>query len=99
MYNFNKEDRLLWSEGRYTTREEDRVYLMLGIFGIFMLLNYGEGEENAFRRLYKEIIESASSRVLLLNNDQRRIVLDSLRFDEIEERQITIKNAHAKICK
>ncbi|KAF1957576.1 HET-domain-containing protein, partial [Byssothecium circinans] len=55
LHDFSKEDRLSWSEGRHTTRKEDRAYSMLGIFGIFMLPNYGEGEENAFRRLHKEI--------------------------------------------
>jgi len=98
LHDFSKEDRLSWSEGRYTTRKEDRAYSMLGIFGIFMLPNYGEGEENAFRRLYKEIMESPGG-ILSLDNDQRRILLDSLRFDQIDARQMTIKNAHAKTCK
>ncbi|KAF1957575.1 hypothetical protein CC80DRAFT_411018, partial [Byssothecium circinans] len=44
-------------------------------------------------------MESAGGRVLSLDNDQRRILLDSLRFDQIDARQMTIKNAHAKTCK
>ncbi|KAF1967249.1 HET-domain-containing protein, partial [Bimuria novae-zelandiae CBS 107.79] len=99
LHDFSKEHRLSWSEGRHTTRKEDRAYSMLGIFGIFMVPNYGEGEENALRRLHKEIMESAGGRVLSLDNDQRRILLDSLRFDQIDARQMTIKNAHAKTCK
>lgn len=42
---------------RHTTRKEDKVYSLLGIFGIFLVPNYGEGEEYAFRRFLKEIEE------------------------------------------
>ncbi|KAH8712240.1 hypothetical protein GQ44DRAFT_598742, partial [Phaeosphaeriaceae sp. PMI808] len=34
-----------------------------------------------------------------LDNDQRRILLESLRFDQIDARQMNIKKAHAKTCK
>ncbi|KAH0544912.1 hypothetical protein FGG08_000992 [Glutinoglossum americanum] len=34
-----------------------------------------------------------------LNKEQMRMLLDSLRFDQIDARQMTIKNAHAKTCK
>lgn len=54
---FRIEERLAWTKGRTTTREEDRAYSLLGICGIFMPLIYGEGEANAFRRLRKEIRE------------------------------------------
>ncbi len=53
--NFGIKERLLWAEGRRTTRNEDKAYSLLGIFGIYMPLIYGEGEENAFRRLREEI--------------------------------------------
>ncbi|OCK73384.1 hypothetical protein K432DRAFT_340366, partial [Lepidopterella palustris CBS 459.81] len=36
---------------------------------------------------------------LPLNEEQKRMLLDSLRFDQIDARQMTIKNAHAKTCK
>lgn len=39
-----------WAAGRETTRVEDRVYSLLGIFDINMPLMYGE-KENAFIRL------------------------------------------------
>lgn len=35
----------------------------------------------------------------LLNEQQKKVLLDSLRFDQIDARQMTIKNAHAKTCK
>jgi len=99
LHEFSKDDRLSWSEARHTMRKEDKAYSLLGIFGISMLPNYGEGEENAFRRLHKEITESLGGKVLSLDNNQRRILLDSLRFDQIDARQMTIKNAHTKTCK
>ena len=49
------DERMSWAENRKTTRKEDKAYSLLGIFGIYMPLIYGEGEENAFIRLRKEI--------------------------------------------
>ena len=34
-----------------------------------------------------------------LNDEERRLLLESLRFDQIDSRQMTIKKAHAKTCK
>ncbi|RYN54210.1 hypothetical protein AA0117_g13322 [Alternaria alternata] len=56
---FSVEQRLSWSSERQTTREEDKAYSLLGIFGVFTFLNYGEGETNAFRRLRKAIAEDS----------------------------------------
>ncbi|KAH7396341.1 heterokaryon incompatibility protein-domain-containing protein [Pyrenochaeta sp. MPI-SDFR-AT-0127] len=58
---FNIETRLSWAENRTTKREEDKAYALLGIFDVHMPLIYGEGEENAFRRLREEIDKSAKS--------------------------------------
>ncbi|KAK1755607.1 hypothetical protein QBC47DRAFT_191832 [Echria macrotheca] len=52
---FDVDERFRWAEIRQTTREEDWTYCLLGIFGIFMPLNYGEGKENSVRRLRREI--------------------------------------------
>ena len=54
---FDIEERFKWAETRQTTCEEDWAYCLLGIFGIFMPLIYGEGRANAVRRLKKEIAE------------------------------------------
>ncbi|KAF2265163.1 hypothetical protein CC78DRAFT_462244, partial [Lojkania enalia] len=64
-----------------------------------MPLLYAEGREKALKRLKKEIREHTDSRVLSLNGEQNRMLLNSLRFDQIDARQLTIKNAHAKTCK
>ena len=51
---FGVEERMLWARTRQTKREEDQAYSLLGIFGVYMPLIYGEGA-NAFHRLQKKI--------------------------------------------
>jgi hypothetical protein len=57
---FTVDERLSWMKGRTTTRKEDKVYSLLGMFGIYLLPNYGEGEEYAFKRFYRELEASKS---------------------------------------
>ncbi|RYP19500.1 hypothetical protein DL767_009639 [Monosporascus sp. MG133] len=52
---FGVEERISWSKGRRTKREEDKAYSLLGMLEVSMLPNYGEGEEKAFARLREEI--------------------------------------------
>ncbi|EUC45214.1 hypothetical protein COCMIDRAFT_36994 [Bipolaris oryzae ATCC 44560] len=42
---FTVEERMRWAEERKTTREEDQVYSLLGIFNIHMSILYGEDEK------------------------------------------------------
>jgi hypothetical protein len=56
--HFSIGERMSWAEKRKTKRKEDKAYCLLGIFGIYMPLIYGEGD-NAFIRL-KEEIDKAS---------------------------------------
>ena len=48
--------RMAWASKRETTRVEDHAYCLMGIFGIYMPLLYGEGER-AFIRLQEEIMK------------------------------------------
>ncbi|KAF2844758.1 HET-domain-containing protein [Plenodomus tracheiphilus IPT5] len=52
---FSIGERMSWAERRKTKREEDAAYALLGIFGISMVSNYGEGQKRAFVRLRREI--------------------------------------------
>ena len=52
--NFSFDERVLWARNRGTKREEDLAYSLLGIFDISIPVIYGEGKENAFRRLNRE---------------------------------------------
>jgi NACHT domain/Heterokaryon incompatibility protein (HET) len=53
---FRVDERFLWIERRQTKLEEDKVYSLLGIFDVKILLFYGEGAANAFKRL-REVID------------------------------------------
>ncbi|KAK1244443.1 hypothetical protein MKX07_003242, partial [Trichoderma sp. CBMAI-0711] len=52
---FSIDERFEWAKKRTTTRQEDWAYSLLGVFGVFMPLIYGEGRTNATRRLKAEI--------------------------------------------
>ncbi|KAL5376601.1 hypothetical protein DPSP01_010394 [Paraphaeosphaeria sporulosa] len=56
---FTIAERFSWTDNRQTTREEDAAYCLLGIFGIYMPLIYGEGKEHAIRRLKKVVYEAS----------------------------------------
>jgi ankyrin repeat protein len=47
--------RMSWASKRETTRTEDLAYCLMGLFGIYMPMLYGEGER-AFIRLQEEIM-------------------------------------------
>lgn len=53
--DFSVDERMNWTAKRNTTLKEDKVYCLLGIFGVFLPLIYGEGEEYAALRLKDEI--------------------------------------------
>jgi hypothetical protein len=63
LHRFSIEERLSWIRGRKTKRGEDMAYSLLGIFGVFIPLLYGEGEDNAMYRL-EEAIDEAENRGL-----------------------------------
>jgi hypothetical protein len=62
LQSFTIDERMSWAEYRDTTLEEDKAYCLLGIFGLSMSLIYGEGGENAFRRLQRKIDKSYKGR-------------------------------------
>ncbi|KAI0188088.1 kinesin light chain [Astrocystis sublimbata] len=53
--DFTMAEREAWVRNRQTTIEEDMVYSLLGIFGVHMPPIYGEGRQNAQRRLQEEV--------------------------------------------
>jgi hypothetical protein len=59
---FRVDVRFKWAHNRKTSREEDWAYSLLGIFGIFMPLIYGEGRENAVIRLRRVINEASEAK-------------------------------------
>ncbi|KAK4443458.1 putative vegetative incompatibility protein HET [Podospora aff. communis PSN243] len=77
--NFSFEVRMSWIEKRSTTREEDKAYCLFGIFNVQMPLQYGEGEEAAFRRLREEISKHDRCLAHFLSTNPR---LDKKRIEE-----------------
>jgi hypothetical protein len=65
--HFTVSDRMSWAENRETKRKEDKAYSLMGIFGIYMPLLYGEGRENAFIRLREEIDKRSKGKSLALS--------------------------------
>lgn len=53
---FGIEERISWARDRESTFEEDQAYSLLGICGITMPPNYGEGKKEAFERLREKCI-------------------------------------------
>ena len=67
---FTIDERFSWMEKRKTTIEEDQAYCLFGLFDVYLPLIYGEGKENALRRLRQEIfIRNAVS-----NSDIRKCI-------------------------
>lgn len=77
---FSVDERMSWIKGRDTKREEDVAYSLLGIFHVHMPLIYGEGRDNAFRRLRAEI--SALHRVQPLATPLPRTWIVPFRRDD-----------------
>jgi hypothetical protein len=51
---FSFEERLKWSDGRHTKVKEDKAYILLGLFDIYIPPRYSEGADKAFRRFQVE---------------------------------------------
>jgi len=53
--DFSLEERFAWAAKRQTKRAEDKAYCLFGIFGVQLPVLYGEGPEEAMRRLQREV--------------------------------------------
>ena len=60
---FSITERISWAEKRNTKYQKDKAYSLLGVFGVSMPLNYGEGGDNAFMRLHGEIEKASKGRL------------------------------------
>ncbi|WPJ64539.1 hypothetical protein SMAC4_13817 [Sordaria macrospora] len=55
--DFSVAERMRWIEKRDTTREEDKVYSLFGIFDMHIPIIYGEGRQKALKRLQDKVYE------------------------------------------
>jgi hypothetical protein len=58
---FSVDEHISWIVKRKTKHEEDMAYSLFGLCGVFLPLIYGEGKENAFRRLREEVSQSVGN--------------------------------------
>jgi hypothetical protein len=79
--NFSIKERRSWAEYRETTVEEDTAYCLIGIFDVFIVLNYGERKDQAFKRLEEEIHKLYKGKLLLLTLLPKAIKLTSIGVD------------------
>jgi hypothetical protein len=57
LFQFSVDERFRWRQNRRTKIKEDAAYSLSGIFDVDMAPVYGEGAEQAFRRLHDKIRE------------------------------------------
>ena len=72
--SFTVEERLSWARGRTTKLVEDKAYCLLGIFSVFLVHNYGEGD-NAWKQLRRKIFQDRDE-----TNEEMRKTLDNLAY-------------------
>jgi hypothetical protein len=87
-----------WAESRETTRAEDAAYSLLGLFGVFVPLIYGEGRKNSFRRLDRAIDEADITFNVMKKEKTRSKLLESLELAQMHARGATIKAAQTGTC-
>ncbi|KAF2433917.1 hypothetical protein EJ08DRAFT_668566 [Tothia fuscella] len=78
---FSFSEKLSWAAQRTTTVKEDKVYCLLGIFGVLIPVIYGEGEAYASERLKDEIARRQQGRGtenFFIPNPHRRITVYGL---------------------
>lgn len=68
---FEVDERLRWAANRVTKLKEDKAYALLGLCGVDMAPVYGEGEEEAFRRLHQEIRQLRTCMADMRSTDPR----------------------------
>lgn len=82
---FGPLEKFKWAKDRTTTREEDMVYSLFGLFHISMPVIYGEGLAKAQRRLEEAIKKAPTFHQVLLSN---------LRFREFQDREYAIPETY-----
>ena len=107
---FNASEKRAWAKDRETKYEEDQVYCLAGLLEIYLPLNYGEGKENASRRLQDEIerrspqakgdLNVTSSQTHKLSKDEQRL-MHALRASARSYEQFKDRNpdSHKGTCR
>ncbi|KAF9483332.1 hypothetical protein BDN70DRAFT_874037 [Pholiota conissans] len=59
--------KMQWASNRKVTREEDASYSLMGLFGVSISVAYGEGSKSAFLRLVREILNTNTNVLDIVN--------------------------------
>lgn len=70
--------RMSWAACRQGSRKEDESYCLMGIFRVNMPILYGEGREQAFKRLQLEIMRSSDDMSIFAWRDIEGLSTSSL---------------------
>ncbi|KAG6337002.1 hypothetical protein ID866_2103 [Astraeus odoratus] len=62
---FSIATRMSWVKERRTSKSEDRVYALMGLFGVHLPILYGGGETRAFAKLQQEIMKVSGDQSIL----------------------------------
>ncbi|KAL4069061.1 hypothetical protein J3A83DRAFT_4053854, partial [Scleroderma citrinum] len=62
---FSVAARMSWACGRKSSKGEDRVYSLMGLFGVHLPILYGEGARKAFLKLQHKIIKTSDDQSIL----------------------------------
>ncbi|KAF1813100.1 HET-domain-containing protein [Eremomyces bilateralis CBS 781.70] len=89
---FSNDERMSWAKERETKREEDQAYCLMGIFGVYLPVIYGEGKRNALQRLRKEI-EEGSDDTRVKWNDKELNCMQALRNSASDYEQFKDRNS------
>ncbi|KAM3489527.1 hypothetical protein MY3957_007197 [Beauveria namnaoensis] len=76
---FTVTERESWARNRQTKYEEDMAYSLLGIFSVFLPLIYGEGRDEAQRRLREEVQKAVKEAPEIQNFVARKEELAEMR--------------------
>lgn len=57
--HFSVATRMSWAKGRKSSKPEDRVYALMGLFGVRLPILYGQGETETFMKLQREIMNAS----------------------------------------
>ncbi|KIV98375.1 uncharacterized protein PV09_09794 [Verruconis gallopava] len=81
---FSVSDRISWARTREATEPEDHAYCLLGILNVQIPLAYGEGKEEALRRLLDEVEQSDTTPSIIPFSRNKRFVGRQSQLKEVE---------------
>jgi hypothetical protein len=90
---FSPRERLSWAINRNTSKQEDKAYCLLGIFGISMGLRYGE-RDMAWERLIEKVNKMPDSDVKQ-DSSERKVEADEIEGNKDSE----CTKSHLSSCK